>query len=134
MVHDLVPLRAPIPETQSARGLDRSNHQTKGGKLTIYVDPPTRYPAEAMKDAQTRRNGPLWSHMWTDGEPEELIDFAVNTLGLKAKWFQDRPRFGHFDIVPTKRDLAIRHGAVEITLRKYIVWKRMLDRNNERGT
>ncbi len=88
--------------------------------MTIYVDKITRYPAEAMKDAHTRRNGPDWCHMWSDGPPGELVDFAVNKLGLKAGWFQDHPSLPHFDIVPSKRCLALRRGAIEKNLRSYL--------------
>jgi len=86
--------------------------------MTVYVDAVQTYPDEAIKDSHTRSNGRRWSHMWADSE-EELKEFAVS-IGLKLEWFQNRPRFPHFDITPSKRVLALRSGAVEKSLRDAI--------------
>jgi hypothetical protein len=60
-----------------------------------------------------------WSHMVsTIGEPE-LHTFAAR-LGLKRTWAQLRPKSSaaHYDIIPTKRALAIRLGALEVSSRE----------------
>lgn len=51
-------------------------------------------------------------HMWTDSEDlEELHKFA-ELIGLKRSWFQDK-RLKHYDLVESKRKLAVANGAVE---------------------
>lgn len=69
--------------------------------MTIYVDDLHQYP-----------NG-WWCHMATDGDLEALHAFAL-ALGLKREWFQNHPRMPHYDLRPTKRALAITHGAVPL--------------------
>ena len=59
-----------------------------------------------------------WSHMWTDGDIEELHEFAEK-LGLKRRWFQNKKRLPHYDLVPTKRAIALRMGARFIPLREW---------------
>jgi hypothetical protein len=44
---------------------------------------------------------------------DELHAMAAK-LGLKRSWFQGKTRFAHYDLVASKRLLAINAGAVEI--------------------
>lgn len=72
--------------------------------MSVYVD--DLFPA----------NGPRWPfgeacHMFADSE-KELHAMAAE-LGLKRRWFQPRSRFPHYDLTRTKRELAVRLGAVE---------------------
>jgi hypothetical protein len=64
-----------------------------------------------------------WCHMWTDGEKEELDEFAA-ALGLKKKWAQkSRGRIGefyHYDLVESKRSLALLRGAIYMRLSDWI--------------
>jgi hypothetical protein len=69
--------------------------------LAIYVD-----------QIQKHKSG-LWCHMATDGDLEELHKMAV-AIGLKRDWFQDHQRVPHYDLRPSKRALAIKHGAQQI--------------------
>ncbi len=86
--------------------------------MTVYVDKIFRHPLDG-KDAQTKRNFRNGGcHMWADSVAE-LKSFAAS-IGLKLAWFQDRPRFPHFDITPGKRIQAMRAGAVEKSLRQHI--------------
>jgi hypothetical protein len=39
---------------------------------------------------------------------------------MKREWFQNKPCFPHYDLVPTRRAVAIRYGAVERELRDYL--------------
>lgn len=50
----------------------------------------------------------------TDAELHEMAD----KIDVARRWFQDRPGGRHYDISLGKRALAIRHGAVQITLRQ----------------
>lgn len=64
-------------------------------------------------DSMKARFGRLtMSHMIADTD-EELRSMA-STIGVQQKWHQG----DHFDICQSKRALAVRSGAIEITLRQ----------------
>jgi hypothetical protein len=81
----------------------------------IFVDEPRIYDP---KDSHTRRWGKQWSHMWTDGNIEDLHQMAKR-LGLKREYFQDKPGFPHYDIIPIKRKLALKLGAQFTPLKEW---------------
>lgn len=58
--------------------------------------------------------GSLYCHMMTDGELQELHDFAAR-LGLRRSWFQNKPGHPHYDLSQGKRLQAIRLGATPVT-------------------
>ena len=69
----------------------------------------------------------IMSHMVAD-TLDELHARAVR-LGLKRSWFQvSRSGMPHYDICQTKREQAIRFGAVEINRRKMV---ELIRRNRE---
>lgn len=87
--------------------------------MTIFVD-------DLIDYGKTRLRNYDWCHMWTDGSDEELDKFAVDVLKLHKEWSQVSkskyvPRFYHYDLIPSKRELAIQHGAVYRPLLDYIV-------------
>ncbi len=84
----------------------------------ILVDGITDYGAELTRGLPSRR----WSHMVSDASEDELHAFAAR-LGLKRAWFQCRPKASsaHYDLVPTKRALAVRLGAVEVSSRELVL-------------
>jgi hypothetical protein len=57
--------------------------------------------------------------MWTDGTDDELHEFAEK-LGLKRSWCQEKKRFRHYDLVRSKRELAIKNGAKELSLKEWL--------------
>lgn len=60
------------------------------------------------------------SHMIAD-TTEELLTMA-DLIGVHRKWLQYSGTYKeHFDIALSKRVLAVRHGAVEITMREYVM-------------
>jgi hypothetical protein len=65
------------------------------------------------------------SHLVADTK-EELLQM-VDNIGVQRKWIQkeDTP-FEHFDICMSKRTLAIKHGAIEISYRELgkMTWER----------
>lgn len=73
--------------------------------MAVYVD--------SMKDygASGRLSGE-WCHMWAD-TTEELHEMA-GLIGMKRQWFQNRPRFPHYDLRKSKRDATVMLGAEEI--------------------
>ena len=86
--------------------------------MTIYVDAIKEYPTEAIQKP-ARRWGKSWSHMWTDADPQEL-HLMANRLGLKRSYYQEHGLLKHYDVIPTKRALAIQHGAVEGHVKNYL--------------
>jgi hypothetical protein len=61
-----------------------------------------------------------WCHLWADTH-QELLDMA-SRLKLKPEWIQGlNTKDEHFDLIPSKRTLAIKYGA------KPISWREMAD-------
>ena len=52
--------------------------------------------------------------MATDGPLKELHEMATR-IGLRRAWFQHHPRVPHYDLFPSKRALAIKHGAIPVS-------------------
>jgi hypothetical protein len=69
--------------------------------MSVYIDEAV-YPFRNM----------VMCHMVAD-TLEELHEMA-DKIGVQRKWFQDK-KIPHYDICKSKRVLAIRHGAVELT-------------------
>jgi len=78
-----------------------------------------------------RRRGIKWCHMWTDGPIEDLHLFA-RAIGVNKRLFHCVGGLKYYDLVPTKRALAILRGAKVLSL---VVWmsKRNLEKKEERG-
>ena len=89
----------------------------------IYVDRLSSYLLIQIS-SQSRHNGKQWCHMFADST-EELHQFAKQ-LGLKQEWFQDK-KLPHYDLVESKRKLALSLGAQEIDLRSFLQ-KKLLKR------
>ena len=81
--------------------------------MTVYVD-------DWRQQARVGRLTARWSHLTVgpDDDLEELHAFAAR-IGLRRSWFQDKawPR-AHYDVTDSKRQAAIRAGAVAITWRQ----------------
>jgi hypothetical protein len=74
--------------------------------MTVYVD-----------DMRARFGRMIMCHMIADTD-EELHALAER-IGVARRWHQSPPRHdSHYDIALSKRALAIKHGAVEITWRQ----------------
>lgn len=82
----------------------------------IYVDDIKQYNPIHIGHGKMQS---LWCHMWTDGNIEELHEF-VKKIGLKTSYFQNKPNFPHYDIIPTKRDMAIKNGAQYMPLKNWL--------------
>lgn len=83
--------------------------------MTVYVDGVSEH---TPKNAQARRWGTKWSHMWCDENLTELHEMAEK-IGLKREYFQDHYRLPHYDLIPSKRLQALRNGAVEMSLKEF---------------
>jgi hypothetical protein len=58
--------------------------------------------------------------MWCDVGDEAELHRIAKVVGMKRGWFQDKVRFPHYDLVPSRRVKAIKAGAVEMD---YRTWK-----------
>jgi len=85
--------------------------------MTIYIDDIVNYPINSIK-GKAKKFGNSWCHMWTDADTEELHEFAQQ-IGMKRSWFQNKPIFPHYDLVVSKRKLAIENGAKFMPLREW---------------
>lgn len=84
--------------------------------MTVYVD-------NLRMPARVGRIQANWSHLTADST-EELLAFAAK-LGLRPSWIQNPGHVWkeHFDVTDTKRALAIKLGAREITMREAsVLW------------
>lgn len=81
----------------------------------ILVDPIRQYPTSLRAFADGA------CHMVSDVDEAELHEFA-RRLGLRRSWAQLRPKASaaHYDLTPSKRDLAVQLGAVEVTSRELV--------------
>ncbi len=61
-------------------------------------------------------------HIFADNE-DELHAF-VASIGLRRAWFQNHPRLPHYDMTKTKRLLAVKLGAIEVSARFTGQWMR----------
>lgn len=55
----------------------------------------------------------------------EELHQSAKEIGLKKRWFQDRPRFPHYDVTLSKRREAVSNGAILISLRQMIQWSKL---------
>ena len=82
--------------------------------MSVYVDAPAEYAAEPPGYVGHHRATKRWGHMIADTE-EELHEMA-HRVGLRRDWFQG----DHYDLVPTRRAMAIRFGAVALKRRQFV--------------
>lgn len=75
--------------------------------MPVYVDEIKDYGRNVAG------HGSKWCHLFAD-TTDELHQFAAR-LGLKRSWFQNRVNFPHYDLVPSKRNLAVKKGAIQVT-------------------
>lgn len=70
---------------------------------------------------------PLRNWGWTHGPSchliadtlDELHAFAAK-LGMRRAWFQEHGRYPHYDLAATRRERAVRLGAVELDARAFV--------------
>jgi hypothetical protein len=70
---------------------------------------------DGIQEHDTTLRWKQWSHMVSTTGRDELDAFAAQ-IGLKLDWFQS-DSFAHYDIVPSKRRLAVAHGALQVNSR-----------------
>jgi hypothetical protein len=78
---------------------------------------------QALPTGTAKKHGKQWCHLWpADTTPENLQELheVALAIGLKRSYFQNRKGFPHYDLVPSKRKLAIERGAIEKKLAEWI--------------
>lgn len=86
--------------------------------MSVYVDAPVEYAKEVEGYVGFPRKRARWCHMIADTEPE--LHEMARRLGLRLEWAQ-RDRHGvHYDLVPSKRTLAISLGAIAADRRTFV--------------
>lgn len=75
--------------------------------MSVYVDP--CLPSARNSNWRYRKS----CHMTADRFDE--LHAMARRLGLKRAWFQPGSTLPHYDLTESKRSLAVRYGAVEIT-------------------
>jgi hypothetical protein len=78
----------------------------------IYVDDLKRCPPVDETGGRWRFKN--YCRLWCS-DTGTLHLFAGNLLNLKPEYFQNTPRFPHYDLTAAKRRLAIKHGAKPVT-------------------
>jgi hypothetical protein len=81
--------------------------------MTIYVDAIRNY-------SNTPQRYKRWSHMMTDQEEMDELHDMARKIGHKADWFQPNPVHPHYDLVPSKRALAIKYGAIPVSANEIV--------------
>lgn len=62
------------------------------------------------KSKSVSRFGNQWCHLFSDnGNIEELHQMALK-IGLKKSYFQNHAFLPHYDLIPSKRELALKNG------------------------
>lgn len=85
----------------------------------IYVDEVKEYPAQCIADLESRL-GRLWAHLWCDAGQEDQLHAFARKIGVRREWFQARHDFPHYDLVPSKRRMALANGAMPMRLSDWI--------------
>jgi hypothetical protein len=67
------------------------------------------------------------SHMIADSLEE--LHVMADRIGVARRWFQERSSFPHYDVCKSKRELAIRLGAIPLDRRAYVFKMRELRPN-----
>lgn len=85
--------------------------------MTVYVDQIVQH---TQVKGEAARYGKRWCHLWADSL-EELHAFAEQ-IGMQRRWFQAGAHihFCHYDLVPSRRERAIKLGAVEMSFKTYV--------------
>ena len=91
--------------------------------MAVYVD-----------DMRARFRGMLMCHMIADTDPE--LHAMADRIGVQRRWWQspERTSGSHYDIALSKRALAVRAGAIEITQRQAAMMNAMRRATGVLGT
>lgn len=83
--------------------------------MIILADTGGNWYTKRVKKKTNRDSHRNW-HLSSDTSVNELMDFAIDELGLNAKWFRDEPGCAHFDCFGKMVQKAIDAGAVVLPI------------------
>ena len=86
----------------------------------IFTADPMVHSGRNPLARQAARHGKQWCHMWSDTHNMEELVAVGKSIGLRAEWLQRHPGFPHFDLIPSKRALAIKKGAKTVNLLQWL--------------
>ena len=89
--------------------------------MVVFVDSLIEYPEAWLekRGIPSAKRNRHWCHMFvTEPDDVDLLHEMAETIGLKREWFQG----DHYDLVRTKRALALMCGAVEATRDNQRAW------------
>ena len=84
--------------------------------MTVLVDDLVTYPNKPHRYAR-------WCHMASDVQGQagrDELHALAEKIGMQRSWFQNHSVFPHYDLVPSKRAEALRHGAVAVDYRTFV--------------
>lgn len=82
--------------------------------MTVYVDDLIAWPQPAKAGGHVFGSGRPSCHMGTDQADLEELHLLAERIGLRREWFQDHPRYPHYDLTPELRARALLAGAVAV--------------------
>ena len=90
--------------------------------MSICVDPLIKWTAGHYGVTGSVLTQGKTCHLFTDDGDLVALHKLATSIGLRREWFQDN-NFPHYDLVPSKRVLAVAAGAFEVD-RRYSIWIR----------
>ena len=84
--------------------------------MSVYVDPVMRHGGSKTFHWQHS------CHLYADSVDE--LHAMARLIGMKRQWFQNEDRLPHYDLVPSRRKLAVELGAVEHTREQMVQFMR----------
>lgn len=84
--------------------------------MSVYVDPLLGHGGSAT--FRWKRS----CRMYADTEQE--LHKMADKIGCKRSWYQNKETLKHYDLVVSKRFLAVQNGAVEHSLREMVDFMR----------
>lgn len=85
--------------------------------MSVYVGP--LFATQPYYTSQNHRWPAQHACHMTADSLEELHAMATK-LGMRRAWFQNKPRHPHYDLVASKRRMALAYGAKELTLEQEV--------------
>lgn len=71
-------------------------------------------------------------HMFADDNDLESLHHIARLMSLKREWFQDKSYPSHYDLIGKgKREMALSHGAVEVSRHYPVLIRRRKEREDE---
>lgn len=87
--------------------------------MAVYVDRANiPYPRSAPGGKKPFRQMKM-CHMAADSLDE--LHAMADKIGMKREWFQGHTRYPHYDINLTKKTLALKEGAIEVSSKELVL-------------